>query len=260
MTPISQHQQAQRTVASRLPKLIEEYARGTGTLSQDLLTLTLNWLRNLEKRHYHSLQFGTQSNRDRRMDRAMLFFRFCKEERHRDGALLMAMFRWQFASAEVLLLMRHWRIAVAEDRNTILGKLRHTDIEFIKVVLTLKARIERNGKQLTTANLLDEWVKHRESRKGNKSPGQKARANFLARYDKFAASLESRREHEKSWVIYSERSDVSDTRGQHRREDMARRHSRPSLRLRSPAWRPLLTSGRRGRVRVDFGRRGLLYS
>lgn len=112
--------------------------------------------------------------------------------------LLMTMFRWQFANVEVLLLCRHWRIAIAEERHTVLGKLRHPDVEFLKVLLSVKKQLDREGKPQTYDNVLEGWKTFRTRKSGR--PGEKAMANFRDKYERFECLLAKRRELEQSWV------------------------------------------------------------
>ncbi len=132
------------------------------------------------------------------MDRVLLFIEFSRQESSKDGALLMAIWRWQFGAAEVLLLCRRWRIAIADERERILGKLRHPDVVFLKTLLSIRSELEREGIAVTEDNMVAAWDAFKDM-KGQKL-GKKAIENFRKRYRKFETIFAERMCLEQSWV------------------------------------------------------------
>ncbi len=111
------------------------------------------------------------------------------------------MFRWQFANVEVLLLCRHWRIAIATERDTVLGKLRHPDVEFLKVLLAIQGKLKNDGVPFGYEPILKAWKEYRRAKSGE--PGVKAILNFTEKYQRFVSLITARGELERAWVDVS---------------------------------------------------------
>lgn len=130
-----------------------------------------------------------------------MFLQFVRENKEKDMPLLMSMFRWQFANVELLLLCRHWRIAIATERDTVLGRLRHPDVEFVKVLLSIQAKLKHEGVPVTHETILTAWKAYRKQKSGE--PGVKAIRNFTEKYERFHSLLAIRGELEHAWVDLS---------------------------------------------------------
>lgn len=167
-------------------------------MTLDYLHLLFNWMHSLERAHYKTLQFPSESNYERRLDRVLLFIEFSRQESSKDGALLMAIWRWQFACAEVLLLCGRWRIAIATERERILGKLRHPDVVFLKNVLAVRSELEREGIALTEDNVVAAWDAFKAMK--GQVLGKVAIENFRKRYRKFEGVFNERMRLEQSWI------------------------------------------------------------
>lgn len=155
-------------------------------------------MHSLERGHYKTQQFPTQDNYERRMDRVLLFIEFSRQESHKDGALLMAIYRWQFGAAEVLLLCRRWRIAIATERERILGKLRHPDVTFLKQALSLIGEMEKEEMPITENNFVASWDAFKTMK--GQPLGRKAIDNLRQRYRKFESIFIERMRLEQAWI------------------------------------------------------------
>lgn len=189
----------ERGISKELPKWIEKYSRETtAKLPLQYIHLLFNWMHSLERAHYKTQQFPTESNYERRLDRVLLFIEFSRQESHKDGALLMSIWRWQFGAAEVLLLCRRWRIAIADERKRILGKLRHPDVVFLKQILSLRSLLERDGIAVTEDNTVAAWDAFKAMK--GKPLGKKAIDNFRNKYRKFESIFIERMRLEQAWI------------------------------------------------------------
>ncbi len=155
-------------------------------------------MHSLERGHYKTQQFPTESNYERRMDRVLLFIEFSRQESAKDGALLMAIWRWQFGAAEVLLLCRRWRIAIADERERILGKLRHPDVTFLKQALSLIGEMEKEQIPITENNFVATWDAFKTMK--GQPLGKKAIDNLRQRYKHFENIFIERVHLEQAWL------------------------------------------------------------
>lgn len=188
-----------RSLSKKLPSYIEKHSRQPGLpLSMEYIHLLFNWMHSLERGHYKTQQFPTESNYERRMDRVLLFIEFSRQECAKDGALLMAIWRWQFGAAEVLLLCSRWRIAVATERETILGRLRHPDVVFLKNILSIQSKLEKENIAVTEDNVTAAWDAFKAMK--GQVLGKVAIENFRKRYRIFEGVFNERMRLEQSWI------------------------------------------------------------
>lgn len=193
-----------KELSKTLPQLIELHARNPKKeLSTIYIQLLCNWIKNLERSHFKTNNIhNTQEKYDERMDRVLMFVRFSREEAHRDGALLMTMWRWSFAQAEVLRRVKKWRIALIDDSLPMLKQIRHPDVLFMKQMAEFYRTLDKTGKGSNINNYLDLWKQQRIKETG-KEPGKKATHNFIQKYEQHFAVFNARRDVEKAFIDLS---------------------------------------------------------
>lgn len=184
----------------RLPQLIEYHARNPDVrVSNEYFELLCNWLKKLEQNYYKTAQHKSESKYDKRIDRAVLFIQFTRENAHKDGALLMSMWRWAFANVEVLLMCQQMRVGIAQDRETVLAKLRHPDVEYFKQLLAIELNLSKHNKQFTLENAVHEWKQYKSRYANRTQPGKRATDTFITKYHHFREVFSQRGLLERSW-------------------------------------------------------------
>lgn len=192
-----------RYLTKDLPKMIEEYARSSRpVLTSTLFSCVANWLANLEKNLYKNNKLTRQADFERRMDRVILFLEYAQENKHKDGAYLMAAWRFLFPYAEIVLQCRVRKVALPETPS-LTKRLQHPDVKFIRVYMTICSQLAEKGVPVTRANILQSWTEFRTAKQKGKPPGAIATGNFLAKVDRYAALRDAITLTEHGWVSRS---------------------------------------------------------
>lgn len=190
------------SVSKTLPSLLEDYLRGSvKELSPLLLNCLANWLSNLEKRLYGNNKLSRQQDYERRLDRILLFIEYAKENKDKDGAYLLYVYRKLFAYAELVLQCRARKIALPS--MSVTKMLQSAELKFLKALYSILQELRDKGVPSTEDNIVESWVAYK-TKKNRRAPGHVATKNFRDKVRCFQEVAFAKLTTERSWVSRSD--------------------------------------------------------
>lgn len=160
----------------RLPQLIEKHKDPKLPLSEEYFRLLCNWIKKLERRHFGKFK-QNKDKLERRLDVAIMFIQFSRENKDNDVPLLML--KWRFLTPNWICYFQLKEQGIAfPDRGSVYKTLLSSEIKRAIEIRKILTYSRKNG-----VNIEKTWA---DSRKRlNLSHKEKALLNFRNNLDKY---------------------------------------------------------------------------
>lgn len=191
-----------RSESVKLPQYLQAYLKGERKLDDELVAMLSFWLSHLETRLYKTSTVRGVSSYDMKLDRVLLFLEYARENKHKDGALLMASYRFLFPYADLYLKLKKKRIAVGEEEWSVTKRITSVELKDIKVFLSINAQLEEANVKPSSESMYQSWKEY-TTKVNKRVPGKVATGNFYAKLEKHKRVFAYLQELERSWSFHS---------------------------------------------------------